>query len=57
VYNINKTKVILSILSSIKVLISKYNMQDYKSARVKCTIVIIIEYINNNSKYLNLIII
>jgi hypothetical protein len=32
VYNINKTKVMLSMLGFVKVLISKYNIQDYKGA-------------------------
>jgi len=32
-------------------------MQDYKGARVKRTTITTIEYINSNSKYLNLIII
>ena len=57
VYNINETRVILFILSSIKVLISKYNKRDYRSARVKRISVITIEYISGNSRYLNPIII
>ncbi|PMD31722.1 hypothetical protein L207DRAFT_441717, partial [Hyaloscypha variabilis F] len=57
VYNIDETRVILSILSFIKVLISKYNKRDYRGARVKRILVTIIEYISSNSRYLNLIII
>jgi hypothetical protein len=57
IYNINKTRVMLFMLSSIKVLISKYNKRDYKGARVKRIIIIIIESISGNNKYLNLIII
>jgi len=57
VYNIDETRVILFILSFIKVLISKYNKRDYKGARVKRISVTAIEYINSNNKYLNPIII
>ncbi|PMD14763.1 hypothetical protein NA56DRAFT_583179 [Hyaloscypha hepaticicola] len=53
----DKTRIILSISSSIKVLISKYNKRDYRDIRVKYISVIIIEYINNNNRYLNPIII
>ena len=56
-YNINETGVMLSIPGSVKVLISKDNKRKYKGLRVKRTKVIIIKYININSKYLNLIII
>jgi hypothetical protein len=56
-YNINETGVMLSMPSSVKVLINKYNKQDYKDIRVKRTSVTAIEYINSDSKYLNLIII
>ena len=56
-YNINETRVILFMLGSIKVLVSKYNKRDYKGARVKRITVIAIKCINSNSKYLNLIII
>jgi hypothetical protein len=47
----------LFILGFVKVLVSKYNKRNYKSARVKYIIVTIIKYINSNNKYLNLIII
>jgi len=57
IYNINKTRMILSMLSFVKVLVSKYNKRDYKSTRVKCIFITIIECINNDSRYLNLIII
>jgi hypothetical protein len=57
VYNINETGVMLFILGSIKVLVSKYNKRDYKGARVKRITVTIIEYISSNNKYLNPIII
>ncbi|KAF8848729.1 hypothetical protein BDZ45DRAFT_605463, partial [Acephala macrosclerotiorum] len=57
VYNIDEIKVILSILYSMKVFVSKYDKRDYRSARVKRTFVTTIECINSDSKYLNSIII
>jgi hypothetical protein len=56
-YNIDETKVMLSMLSSVKVLISKYDKRDYKGARVKRTSVTAIECISDNNRYLNPIII
>jgi len=56
-YNMDETRVILSMPSSIKVLISKYNKRDYRGARVKRTSVTAIEYISGDSRYLNPIII
>jgi hypothetical protein len=53
VYNMDETGVILSIPGSIKVLVSKHDMRDYKDARVKCTTVTAIECINGDSRYLN----
>ena len=35
VYNIDKTSVMLSMLGSVKVLVSKNDMQSYRGARVK----------------------
>ena len=49
----DETGVMLSMLSSVKVLISKYDKRDYKGARVKRISVTAIECINSNSKYLN----
>ena len=57
VYNIDEIRVMLFMLGSIKVLVSKYNKRDYKGARVKRISVTIIEYISSDSKYLNPIII
>jgi hypothetical protein len=57
VYNIDKTSVMLSILSSVKVLVGKANIQIYRGARVKQTIVTAIKCISGNSRYLNPIII
>ena len=53
IYNIDKTRVMLSILGSIKVLVGKDNIRDYYSIRVKRTIVTIIKYISTNSRYLD----
>lgn len=57
VYNMDKTGVILNMSSSVKVLVSKNNMRGYKNARIKRTVVIFIEYINRDGKYLNSLII
>ena len=57
IYNIDKTRVILYMLSFIKVLISKDNSRDYKGAGVKRIIVIAIKCISANGKSLLLIII
>ena len=53
VYNIDETRVILSILGSVKVLIGKHDIQDYRGARVKRTTVTTIECISSDSRYLN----
>jgi hypothetical protein len=53
VYNIDETRVMLSIPGSIKVLVSKYNKRDYRGARVKRTTVTVIECISGNGRYLN----
>jgi len=53
----NKIKVILFILDSIKVLIDIYNRQDYKDIKIKRITITIIKYISSNSRYLNSIII
>ncbi|PMD67455.1 uncharacterized protein K444DRAFT_515379, partial [Hyaloscypha bicolor E] len=57
IYNINKTGIILYILGSIKILINKNNLQNYKDISIKYIIVTIIKYINTNNKSLLLIII
>jgi len=53
VYNMDETRVMLSMPSFVKVLISKYNKQDYKGARVKRTSVTTIKCISSDSRYLN----
>jgi hypothetical protein len=57
VYNIDETGVMLSMLGSVKVLVSKYDRRDYRSAQVKRTSVTAIECISGDGRYLNLIII
>jgi hypothetical protein len=57
VYNIDETRVILYILNSVKVLISKDNRRDYRGVGVKRTTVTAIEYISINGRSLLLIII
>ena len=56
-YNIDKTRVMLLILGSVKVLVGKNNMRDYRGARLKRTIVTAIKYISGDSRYLNSIVI
>ncbi|CAG8982160.1 hypothetical protein HYALB_00003595 [Hymenoscyphus albidus] len=53
VYNMDETGVMLSMLGSVKVLVSKYDERDYRGARVKRTTVTAIEYISGNGRYLN----
>ena len=52
VYNIDKTGIILSKLSSVKVLIGKEDLRDYRGAGVKRTMVTIIECISINGRSL-----
>jgi hypothetical protein len=52
VYNINKTRVMLYMLSSIQVLVSKDNLQDYRGVGVKRTMVTAIKCISANSRSL-----
>lgn len=53
VYNIDETRVMLSMPGSVKVLIGKHDMRDYRGARVKRTTVTAIEYISSDGRYLN----
>lgn len=57
VYNMDETRVMLSMPSFVKVLISKDDKRDYRGARIKRTLVTAIECISANGKYLNPIII
>lgn len=54
VYNIDETSVMLSMLGTVKVLVNKDNIQDYRGARVKRTIVTAIKCISCDSRHLNL---
>lgn len=56
VYNMDETRVMLSILNLVKVLI-KHDTQCYRGARVKRTIVLAIDYISSNGRCLKPIII
>jgi hypothetical protein len=57
VYNIDKTRVMLSMLGSVKVLVSRHNKRKYRGAQVKRTTVTAIECVSRDSRYLNPIII
>ena len=52
VYNLDETRVMLSMLGSVKVLIGKANMQAYRGAGVKRTMVTAIECISADGTYL-----
>ena len=52
VYNMDETRVLLSILGSVKVLIGKNDPRDYRSAGVKRTMVTAIECISANGRSL-----
>jgi hypothetical protein len=52
VYNIDKTGVMLSMLSCVKVLVGKDDLRDYRGAGVKQTIVTAIECISADSRAL-----
>jgi hypothetical protein len=53
VYNIDETRVMLSMLGSVKVLIGKGDRRNYRGTRVKRTTVTAIECISANSRYLD----
>jgi hypothetical protein len=57
VYKMDKMGVILCMLSSIKILLSKNNPQDYKGVGVKCIMITTIKCINANNRSLLLMII
>ena len=57
IYNMDETGVMLCMLGSITVLVSKDDPRDYRGAGVKRTMVTAIEYISANSKSLLLMII
>jgi hypothetical protein len=49
----DETGVMLSMLGSVKVLVGKDDVRDYRGARVKRTIVTAIECISGDGRYLN----
>jgi len=53
VYNMDETGVMLSMLNSIRVLVSKADMQRYRGARVKRTMVTAVECISADGRYLD----
>jgi hypothetical protein len=53
VYNIDETSVMLSMLGTVKVLVAKDNMRDYRGARVKRTLVTAVECISGDGRYLD----
>jgi hypothetical protein len=57
IYNMDETGVILCMLNSVKVLVSKDDRRDYKGAGVKRTTVTAIECISGNGRSLLLMII
>jgi hypothetical protein len=57
IYNRNETSIILSMLGTVKVLVGKDDMQDYRDACVKRTLVTVVECISRNSRYIHSIII
>jgi hypothetical protein len=52
VYNMNETGVMLSMLGSVKVLVGKVDLRDYRGAGVKRTTVIAIECISPDGRSL-----
>jgi hypothetical protein len=53
VYNMDETGVMLSLLGSVKVLVSKDDLRGYRGARVKRTVVTAIECVSADGRYLN----
>jgi hypothetical protein len=53
VYNMDETGVMLSMLSSVKVLVGKGDKRNYRGARVKRTTITAIECISADGRYLN----
>jgi hypothetical protein len=53
VYNMDETGVMLSMLGSVKVLVGKDDMRNYRGARVKRTMVTAIECISADGRYLD----
>jgi hypothetical protein len=57
IYNIDETSVLLSVLNSLKVLVSKNELRNYRGAGVKHTLITAIECVSANGWYLHPLII
>lgn len=57
IYNMDETRVILSMLGSVKVLIGKDDLRTYRGAKVKRTTITAVECISGDGRHLNPIII
>jgi hypothetical protein len=57
VYNMDETRIMLSMPDSVKVLVGKNDIRDYKGARIKRITITTIKYISGDGRYLNPIII
>lgn len=57
VYNMDETGVLLSVLNSLKVLVGKDELRDYRGVGVKRTLITAIEYISADGRYLHPLII
>ena len=57
IYNIDKTGVLLSVLNSLKVLVSKNELRNYRGVGVKRTLITAIECVSIDGRYLHPLII
>jgi hypothetical protein len=57
IYNMDETGVLLSVLNSLKVLVSKNELRNYRGAGVKGTLITAIECISADGRYLHPLII
>ena len=57
IYNMDETGVLLSVLNSLKVLVGKDELRDYRGVGVKRTLITAIECISADGRYLHLLII
>jgi hypothetical protein len=53
VYGIDETSVMLSMLGTVRVLVGKDDMRDYRGVRIKRTLVTAVECISGDSRYLD----
>jgi hypothetical protein len=53
VYNMDETGIMLSMLTSVKVLVGKEDLRQYRGARVKRTVVTAIECVSGDGRYLH----